>query len=97
MECLKLNIHKDITRKNGLRNYCKACTKQHHDNRKEQRSAYEKQKRKTDLNFKLPSYMRNRLYKAYKARNVMKTNETFDLLGYSLEFFKKEDPSSTIW
>ena len=43
---------------------------------------------KTDLNFKLHCYMRNRLYKAYKAQNVRKTNKTFDLLGCSHSFFK---------
>ena len=32
--------------------------------------------------------MRNRLYKAYKAQNVKKTNKTFDLLGCSHSFFK---------
>ena len=32
--------------------------------------------------------MRNRLYKAYKAQNVRKTNKTFDLLGCSLSFLK---------
>ena len=49
---------------------------------------YVKNKMKTDLNFKLASYMRNRLYKAYKAQNVRKTNKTFDLLGCSHSFFK---------
>ena len=43
---------------------------------------------KTDLNFKLASYMRNRLYNAYKAPNVMRTSKTFDLLGCSRSFFK---------
>ena len=89
MECLKINFYKDITRKDGLRIYCKSCTNQYHSNHKEQRNAYEKQKRKTDLNFKLARYMRNRLYKAYRARKIMKTNKTFDLLGCTLEFFEK--------
>ena len=43
---------------------------------------------KTDLSFKLATYMRNRLYKAYKAQNDMKTIKTFDLLGYSHLFFQ---------
>ena len=43
---------------------------------------------KTDLNFKLASYMRNRLYKAYKTQNVIKTSKTFYLLGCSHSFFK---------
>ena len=49
---------------------------------------YVKNKMKTDLIFKLAVYMRNRLYKAYKAQNVMKTNKTFVLLGCSHSFFK---------
>ena len=44
---------------------------------------------KTDLNFKLASYMRNRLYKAYKSQNVKQTNKTFNLLGFDLSFFKR--------
>ena len=44
--------------------------------------------KKTDLNFKLASYMRNRLYKAYKAQTVRKTKKTFDLLGCSHSFFE---------
>ena len=47
-----------------------------------------KTKMKTDLKFKLASYMRNRPYKAFKAQNVRKTNKTFDLLGCSHSFFK---------
>ena len=36
---------------------------------------------KFDLNFKLASYMRSLLYKAFKSQNVRKINKTFDLLG----------------
>ena len=32
--------------------------------------------------------MKNRLYKAYKAQNVLKTNKTFDLLDCPPSFFK---------
>ena len=49
---------------------------------------YIKNRLKTDLNCKLASYIKNRLYKAYKTQNVMKTNKTFDLLGCSHSFFK---------
>ena len=44
--------------------------------------------KKTDLNFKLASYIRYRLSKSYKAQNVRKTNKTFDLLGCSHSSFK---------
>ena len=43
---------------------------------------------KTGLNVKLASFLRNRLYKAYKAQKVRQTNKTFDLLGCSHSFFK---------
>ena len=43
---------------------------------------------KTELNFKLASYMRNRRYTAHKAQNVRKTNKTFDLLGCPHSLFK---------
>ena len=49
---------------------------------------YIKNRMKSDLNFKLARYMRSRLYKAYKAQSVRKTNKTFDLLGCSHSFFK---------
>ena len=51
---------------------------------------------KTDLKFKLASYMRNRLYKAYKAQNVGKTNKTVDLLKCSHSFFKISKDGSLI-
>ena len=78
MECLKINFYKDITRKGGLRIYCKSCTYHYRNNRKEQRNDYEKQKKKTDFNFKVASYMRNRLYEAYKAQNKEKTYKAND-------------------
>ena len=43
---------------------------------------------KTDLNFRLARYMRNRFFEAYKSQNVGKTNRTFDLLKCSHSFFK---------
>ena len=49
---------------------------------------YIRNKMKTDLNFKLSSFMRNRLYKAYKAQIVRETNKTFDSSGFSHSFFK---------
>ena len=42
----------------------------------------------TNLDFKLASYMRIRLYKAYEVQNVRKTKKTFDSLGCSDSFFK---------
>ena len=63
------------------------CRKYKFQNR-EKINEYIKNRLKTDLNFKLASYMRNRLFKAYKVQNVMKTNKTIDLLECSHSFFK---------
>ena len=63
------------------------CRKYKFQNR-EKINEYIKNRLKTDLKFKLASYMRIQLYKAYKAQNVLKTNETFDLLGCSHSSFK---------
>ena len=48
-----------------------------------------KNRKKTDLTFKLASFMRNQLYKVCKAQNVMITNKRFDLLGCSHSFFQR--------
>ena len=63
------------------------CRKYKFQNR-EKINEKSKNRLKTDLNLKLASYMRNWLYKVYKAQNVMKTIEIFDLLGCSHSFFK---------
>ena len=49
---------------------------------------YEKNRKKTDLNFKIPCNLRSRTSPAFKSQNVRKTNKTFDLLGCSHSFFK---------
>ena len=89
MDCLKLNFYKDITRKDVLRIYCKSCTIQYHNNRKEQRKNYEKNKRKIDFNFKLAHNVRVRTRQAFKSQNVEKLNETFDSFGCSQSFLRK--------
>ena len=49
---------------------------------------YEKNRRDSDLNFKLAHSIRVRTNKAFKSQNVRKTNKSFDLLEYSHSFFK---------
>ena len=88
MEWLKLNFYKDITKKDGLRIYCKSFTVQHHNNRNEQRNACERQNRETDLYFKVASYIRNRLYKAYKTQNVKKLIKQLIYLDVLLNFLR---------
>ena len=49
---------------------------------------HSKNRTKTDKNFKIAGYRRNRIYKTYRAQDVMKTSKTFDLVGCSHSFFK---------
>jgi len=46
---------------------------------------YTRNKRKTDLNFRLRDYLRNRIYYALKENS--KSAKTMELLGCSIEFF----------
>ena len=85
---LKSNFHKDNKRKDGVQRMCIICTKQYHNNRKERKNTLDKERRKTDLNFKIACNLRSRTYQAFKSQNVRKTNKTFDLLGCSHSFFK---------
>ena len=49
---------------------------------------YEKNRRDSDLNFKLVHNIRVRTNKAFKSQNVRKTNKPFDLLRCPRSFFK---------
>ena len=86
---LKSNFHKNNKRRDGVQGLCKICFKQYHNNRKERRSILDKERRKTDLNFKLAHNIRVTTNKAFKSQNVRKTNKTFDLLGCSNSFFQR--------
>ena len=86
--CLKFNFHKDTKRKDGVQRICIICTKQYHDNRKEQRNALERQKIKTDFNFKLICNIRTRTNKAFKSQNIKKNTKTIDLIGCSNSFLR---------
>ena len=59
--CSKFNFHKDNRRKDGVQKICIIFIKQYHNNRKEQRNAHERQKRKTDFNFKIICNIRTRI------------------------------------
>ena len=72
-----------------MQGICIFCFKHYHIIRKERRSILDKERRKTDLNFKLISNIKNRTNKAFKSQNVRKTNKTFDLLGCSNSFFQR--------
>ena len=100
----KCNFNKDISTKDGLNPICKVCRTEYYNNKREQRieynkfyakqnrariNLYEKNKRKTNLNFKLAGNLRSRTNKAFRSQNVEKLNKTFDLLGCSQSFFKR--------
>ena len=55
---------------------------------REKINIYEKNKRKTELNFKIACNLRSRTSSTFKSQNVRKTNKTFGLLGSSHSFFK---------
>ena len=86
---LKPNFHKDNKRRDGAQGVCIICFKHYYNIWKKWRSILDKEKRKTDLNFKLNSNIRVRTNKAFKSQNVRKINKTFDLLGCSNSFFQR--------
>ena len=86
---LKSTFNKDNKRRDGVQRICIICFKEYHKNRKEWRSILDRERRKTDLNFKLVCNLRSRTSKAFKAQNVRKANKTFGLLGCSHSFFKR--------
>ena len=86
---LKSNFNKDKTKKDGVQGICIICFKEYHNNRKERRSILDRQRRKTDFNFKLISNIRTRTSNAFRSQNIKKSNKTKKLLGCSNSFFKK--------
>ena len=83
----KTKFFRDITKKDSCRPSCKiCCQKYYYDNQnrilnnhknynKRNRSkinASERQKRKTDFNFKVICYMRRKTNLAFKSRNIKK-------------------------
>ena len=70
--CVKSNFHKDNKRRDGVQGICILCTQQHHINRKEQRNALERRKRKTDFTFISICNIRTRSNKAIKSQNIEK-------------------------
>ena len=100
----KSNFSIDITKKDGYRPSCKICCQKyfynfqnrilnnHKNYNKKNRSkinAHERQKRKTDFNFKLICNIRRRTNLAFKSRNIKKINKTIDLIGCSQVLSRK--------
>jgi len=62
------------------------CYHKYKEKHKERINNYKREKRKNDINFKLKSYLRSRIYDALK-RNA-KSSNTIELLGCSIDFLK---------
>ena len=92
------NFNKDKNRKDGLNSICRLCRKKYinenlvkikkyNEQNKERRNIYLKNKRKTDVNFRLISNTRNRIYKSLKG--MTKQSSSRDLLGIDIDIYKK--------
>ena len=83
------SIFNKNNKRDGVQGICVLFFKEYHNNRKERRNILDKERRKTDLNFKLVCNLRSRTSKAFKAQNVRKTNKRFEFLGCSHSFFRR--------
>ena len=100
----KSNFFTDITEKDGYRPFCKICCQKYYYNiqnrilnnhknfNKKKRTkinAYERQRKKTDFDFKLNCNITRRTNLAFKSKKIKKTNKTIDLIGCSQTFLRK--------
>ena len=87
---VKANFNEDKNRKDGLHSLCISCRKDYYfknldkikiyiEQNRERRNRYLKNKRETDINFRLISYTRNRIYKSLKG--LTKQSSTGEILG----------------
>ena len=84
---LKCNFNKDSSTRDGLNPICRVCRLRYYNEKRNQRiedsklyakqhrakiNLYEKNKRKTNINFKLACNIRSRTNQAFKSQNVKK-------------------------
>ena len=92
------NFSKDRKSKDGLYPLCKCCRKDYYlknldkfkiynEKNRERRKRYLKNKRETDINFRIISNTRNRIYKSLKG--MTKQSSTKGILGIDIELYKK--------
>lgn len=67
----------------------KEYRKQYKASRREITNRQDRERRQNDLDYNLKQLLRGRLYKAIKAQNTSKNNSVIDLIGCSIEDFKK--------
>jgi hypothetical protein len=83
--------HKESQKKYKLKNetIIKIKRKVYNSENRNKQRLYEKQKRETDILFKLRSNVRSRIKMFLKSNNITKNNSTFNLVGCSPEFLKE--------
>ena len=92
------NFNKDKNRKDGFNSICKLCRKKYYnenlvkikkynEQNKERRNRYLKNKRETDVNFRLISNIRSRIYKSL--RGLTKQSSSRDILGIDIDLYRK--------
>ena len=96
----KSSFYKDISTKDGLNPICKTCRRVYYfekfDKVKIYRKQYDKNRKVSDINFKIACNLRSRTSKAFKAQNSRKINKTFDFFGMFSFMFQKLGHSSTL-
>ena len=100
MISLKSNFNKDVSTRYGLNPICKVCRIKYYNDKREQKlqyqklytkqnrariNNYEKNKRKTDFNYKIAHYIRVRTNRAFKSMN----NRMNTLIGCSNYHLRK--------
>ena len=92
------NFNKDKNRTDGLNSICRFCRKKYYkenlikikkynEQNKERRNRYLKNKRETDVNFRLISNIRSRIYESL--RGLTKQSSSRDTLGIDIDLCRK--------
>ena len=92
------NFNKDKNRKDGLCPHCIGCRRKlylknldkikiYNEKNRERRNRYLKNKRETDINFRIISNTRNRIYKSLKG--MTKQSTTKEILGIDIDLYRK--------
>ena len=88
---LKSNFYKDKSRQDGLHPYCISCKKEYFQQNKEKINEYKKQyiknRIKTDVNYRLITNTRSRIYKSLKG--ITKQSSTKEILGIDVDTYRK--------
>lgn len=75
--------------KQRVKKYQKEHYNEHLIKYRKTKSSWTKRRRKEDEKFRISQNIRCRIYKALKSQNTIKSIKTLDLLGCSIDFFKK--------